>query len=925
MNRAAALVLVLLVSSLPQAVAHPFTEATVPGPGAGAPAGTSEVVVYFSEPVDVAFSEIRVFDDAGNRIDNRDTAYHEGELSLAVTTQPMHDGVYTATTKVLSKVDGHLVPGAFVFAVGDAIVDPALLGGAGEAELVFLPEAGARFPGLLGQTIVLGAVIASLAVWGTQDRRLLGGAREEFEAWHHGRFMTVTGIGLGLVFVSGILMIAIQTVRLGASPLDVVGTYFGTVWLARMALTAVLLGVWFAMDRGGRLSGLAQAAMLAASLALIGTTTMIGHGAASGEAGAVALDYVHNLVAAVWIGGIIYFAFALLPALARLGGDVRERMSLLLIPRFSIAFVVSVGVVIVTGPALMWFLESDVGLITESLFGRMIIAKIAIASAMVGLGGLLQFRLQREGEAALRGGTVRVHRRLRRSLRLDAALGVVLLGIVALLTNGTLPAGEIQRADARQAEYGFEATEFTGNARFDVEIYPFASGPNTILVRAMDVDGGRLYDSESIKVKVSNPSRNIAPIEVAMEAVPGDGGPAEFRGELTFGFSGRWLLEVEAQRTENANESQMINLLVKPRLADMRVTVTEYPLPEEAAPLHLVHDGAGSVWISDASAPRVWQFSTETKGFTAHQFDGLASTFLTVDGGGNVWFADTPRNQIGRIDAQTREVATVTVPKLDPLISDNTPLAIQAGGDGDIWVAILNKDRLARYSPGTGSFEEVVLPGRETLPFALASDAGGRIWYATTGAGSIGYVDPADNSVTEVEGISLESPEALLFDGGGALWVTEHTGLALSRYDPVLGTLERVAVPDPESLPFGMALDRYGNVWFAQHVIDSIGVYDPENGDILEVPVPTEGSFVQFLASDPDGDVWFAEQQGNKLGVAEVSEVPGAAAAREPAADAPGYAEVASPLIAAGIVASSLFYVKAVGDKRRLNGLAAAG
>ena len=48
------------------------------------------------------------------------------ELSLIVTTPPLEDGVYTVSTKVLSKVDGHLVPGAFLFAVGDVVIDPSL-------------------------------------------------------------------------------------------------------------------------------------------------------------------------------------------------------------------------------------------------------------------------------------------------------------------------------------------------------------------------------------------------------------------------------------------------------------------------------------------------------------------------------------------------------------------------------------------------------------------------------------------------------------------------------------------------------------------------------------------------------------------------------------------------------------------------------
>ena len=120
----------------------------------------------------------------------------------------------------------------------------------------------------------------------------------------------------------------------------------------------------------------------------------------------------------------------------------------------------------------------------------------------------------------------------------------------------------------------------------------------------------------------------------------------------------------------------------------------------------------------------------------------------------------------------------------------------------------------------------------------------------------------------------LQGPEALLFDEDGSLWVTEHTGLALSRFNPVLETFDKVTVPNTESLPFGMTFDRYGNVWFAQHVIDSIAVYDPDNNNLLEIPIPTESSFIQFMTSDGNDNVWFVEQQGNKIGTVKMTEIP---------------------------------------------------
>jgi copper transport protein len=918
------LIILLILSSMyiPFAAAHPFTEETIPSLTSNSPTGISEVIVYFSEPVELGFSTLKVLDNNGNQIDNKDTSYYEGDDSLIVSTPPLEDGVYTVSTKVLSKIDGHLVPDAFLFAVGDAIVDPSLLGQRGPSEIVFLPEAGARFPGLVGQTIVLGAVIASLIIWGTQNKQLIREELDKIESFHHGKFMSITGIGLGLIFASNILMIAVQTIRLETSPIDAIQTSFGTTWLIRMSITVILLGIWFWLYRKKVLSKKNQIPMLVVMLALIGTSSLIGHGAASGETSALVLDYIHNLVAAVWIGGIFYFVFTLLPTFSQLKEPIREKMSLVVIPRFSIAFIIAVGVLIITGPTLLWFLESDVELITESVYGQLIIIKITIAAIMIGLGGFFQFRVQKNAEKNLQSGKITVHKKLKRTLKVDAALGIILLGVVALLTNGTLPAGEIQKVDAQEIVYGFKTVEFTENAKFDIEISPFTSGANAISVKVSDFDSNQLYDSDQIKVKVSNPSKNISSIEVPM-SIKKLSDPIEHQGELTFGFSGEWQVEIEAQRTENANESIIMNLLVKPRLTNIQTQIIEYELPEDAKPLFPLYDGKDSIWISDASSPRLWQFSLDTQEFSSYSFDGLSTVFLTQDNKGRIWFTDTPRNQIGFFDPDTKQITTKTIPKLDPVISENKPIFIQADFDGNIWITIVNKYKILKYSPELDVFEEIIFSDRESLPFALTIDEDGNIWYSTSGSGEIGFIDPKNNQMTQISSeVLLQAPEALIFDDDGNLWIAEHTGLAITKFNPVLETFERISVPDEEALPFGMTFDKYGNIWFAQHTVDNIGVYDPNNNNLIEVPVPTETSFIQFMTSDGNDNVWFVEQQANKIGTVKITEIPVIASQVQTTSNFElKYTEIASPLIALGIIATALFYVKSIHDKRRLNSL----
>ncbi len=76
------------------------------------------------------------------------------------------------------------------------------------------------------------------------------------------------------------------------------------------------------------------------------------------------------------------------------------------------------------------------------------------------------------------------------------------------------------------------------------------------------------------------------------------------------------------------------------------------------------------------------------------------------------------------------------------------------------------------------------------------------------------------------------------------------------------------------------------------------------------------------MTSDGNDNVWFVEQQSNKIGTIKITEIPVIASQIQSSGDYEiKYTELASPLIALGIIATSLFYVKSIHDKRRLNSL----
>jgi len=742
-------------------------------------------------------------------------------------------------------------------------------------------------------------------------------------------------------------MIAVQTVRLETSPIDVLGTTFGATWLIRMIITIILLGIWFWMERKPHLTNKKHVPMLIVSLALIFTTTMFGHGTASELVAPMILDYVHNLLASVWIGGVIFFSFVILPTLAKLDWMEKEKTVLAILPRYSGMVTIALGILIITGPTLLWFLESDVTSITNSTYGFLIFAKIFLALIMIGLGAYFQFKVQRPAVKNLGGAigagvfgfgekppdvskegfeppTIEAlaSKKLVKPLKASAVIGIILLGVVSLLVNSSLPAGEIQTADAQTAMFGFSSVLFSEQAKFDVSVLPVGVGPNTISVVVSTIDGEPMSDVSGLKIKVSNPQRNISPIEIS--TIQSSDEITKFEGEATFGFAGTWQIEIEAQRTQTANESVIFDVLVKPTLSEIRTEITEYDFPEgESAPLYPRYDGDNTIWISDAAEPRLWKFTLDDKQFSSYDFFGISTIFLDIDHDGKIWFTDTPNSKIGNFDPKTEKFEIIEIPSLVDTSPYSIPIALKVDFDNNIWVAVVDKDMLLVYSQDSKEFVQFLrLPTSESGPSALLLGDNGNIWFAESLAGKIGIVDSKTFEITEfAPDTSLDEPFALLFDKSGSLWISEHIGPGITKFNSMLETFDHVKAPNPESLPFGMAIDKYDNIWFGQHVTDELGVYDPYNDQLIEVSIPTPESFTQFITSDDKGDIWFVEQRTKKLGVVSISSIPGQARTVTDGGSGPSfnYAEIVSPLIAGGIVVSSLFFVKSVNDKRRID------
>src|SRR5688572_3121763 len=313
----AAMIVIMFASNIPQSFAHPVYLDSSPKPFQSIPSSPEEVSVFFSEPIELAYSTIRVLGPDGNTVDLNDPHNVEGDTaSIAVSLQPnLTEGQYTVTTNVLSAVDGHAVGETFVFGVGTNVQQSSL--GANQQQqqqqkdILSPEESVSRFPGMVGQVIVVGAAFATLWLWKPLARvpwlsNVISKTRVSIDK----NMMLLIIIGTGLVIASGVAMIVVQAISINAGISEAIATKFGNVWLTRMLQSSILMGISLVIYRritksNTTASNAEMYAILILGLAVLVTSSLIAHSAGTSQIGPVLLDFFHNAAASIWIGGLI--------------------------------------------------------------------------------------------------------------------------------------------------------------------------------------------------------------------------------------------------------------------------------------------------------------------------------------------------------------------------------------------------------------------------------------------------------------------------------------------------------------------------------------------------------------------------------------------------------------------------------------------
>jgi hypothetical protein len=111
------LIVAFLLLGAAFAEAHAFVDHAEPKVGSKIPASPSQVKVWFTQKLVVAFSDLQVFDEAGKEIDKHDKKLDKSsETLLTVSVPPLKPGKYKVVWRAVS-VDTHVTHGDFTFEI----------------------------------------------------------------------------------------------------------------------------------------------------------------------------------------------------------------------------------------------------------------------------------------------------------------------------------------------------------------------------------------------------------------------------------------------------------------------------------------------------------------------------------------------------------------------------------------------------------------------------------------------------------------------------------------------------------------------------------------------------------------------------------------------------------------------------------------
>lgn len=475
------------------------------------------IALDFDENIDVPLTSIQLFDEGGTSITVGAPAEGADQSIVESTVPTIGDGTYAVVWRVSSD-DGHIVTGAFTFQIGttsdvdaDKLLDTVQHGARAD------PAVGrglgvARFTAFIGAALLLGGLFMVYMIDPGETTIAWAARRLLWIGWLLLVIGSAANFGLlGANAQAGSVGDALDTSVWGR----IADTRTGGLLVARLVVGVTLL-LPALLTLANRNRTWWRSLLPGVAILTVLTFSGAGHPSVEKHPGLwIGIDALHLAFVVLWMGSLAMMAVG--------GRDwLRDDDHAVAVRRFSRMATVGIPIIVITGVIQAWRIGGGLSTLTDTSWGRLLLAKGAVAVLLVTIGGATRWLLQNDGPAALR-----------RTVVTETLLGIVVLGLAAGLV------GAAPRVGVQSRVYTESLTE--AGVIVDVTITPGQVGGNEVHM-VVTPAGGNLTATAALTARMTPASVSDVPF-VAVNIVAES--PNHFTGNVTLPFAGDWTLEIE--------------------------------------------------------------------------------------------------------------------------------------------------------------------------------------------------------------------------------------------------------------------------------------------------------------------------------------------------------------------------------------------
>ena len=567
----------------------------------------SEISIVFSERPDPKISYIHVSNSGGQRVDNDNfniIGQNGRQATVTIDASLIREGVYSVSWLTLSLDDGHIAKGTYVVGVGNIIRSTGLPENAQNEDLFSPILAIIKGPIIIGEVIVLGAVISQLYLW--KDFNRLGLESAIHSISKKKVFVLIATSSIVIAILSTMLLMY-QTVIIAdkeSNYFDNLSTLFfqtnnGLLWAFKLICCIVLLfSIYFyykitptdSVDN--RLRSNSARFPLFILLIAIGTfiavNSSVSHSSSVQEWSKIGIltDFIHTSIVSLWIGGLIYISYVFFPNIRRITDAVlakiqtqskeQRTIELVLLARFSILATISIGIISITGLFLAWLHIQTSGELLGSDYGKTLIVKLSIAVPVILMGGIHQLWLTRisktllvekdSGEQLVKKLSLRTPSSLKSTIKIEAILMLILLSAASLLTVTSPPSQDMQMTHGDMSDKGmpmvmhdnFLQTLDAQGIPINFLIVPFVIGFNNFTVNFLG-ENQNISKVSNISIELKKADLSLSVINAKLER-SNDTAFSVYGGYL--GQPGKWDLKITVQRSDSYDLNYRLGLTI---------------------------------------------------------------------------------------------------------------------------------------------------------------------------------------------------------------------------------------------------------------------------------------------------------------------------------------------------------------------------